>query len=232
MLASTPFQVEDSLQNNPKIVEFDKSIIQSYQENDDYNYFKTIEEESAWQKFKNWLNLQWNKFLEWLLSDISEGQFWNYLALILKILLILGIVVLIAWLFNKYYISNPKPSPANQNKIHLSEEERLIQEKDLSVLIEEAETQENYRLATRYWFLNILKNLKEQGLIEYQFQKTNADYKSEIIPQNIKTEFSYLSRFYEFVWYGDFELQPAEFKKAKSRYKQLTNNIQNTKANG
>ena len=232
MLSSTLFQVKDSLQSGPEVVEFDKSIIESYQENEDYNYFKTTEEESAWQKFKNWLNLQWNKFLDWLLSDISEGLFWNYLALVLKILFILGIVVLIAWLFNKYYISTPKSSPVNKNKIHLSEEERLIQEKDLSVLIEEAEAKKNYRLASRYWFLNILKQLKDQGLIEYQFQKTNADYKSEISIQNIKIEFSYLSRFYEFVWYGDFELKPTEFEAARNRFEQLLTNIQNTKGNG
>jgi len=232
MLSSTILEVKDSLQSNPEVIEFDKSIIQSYQENEDYNYFKTIEEESAWQKFKNWLNLQWNKFLEWLLSDISEGLFWNYIALVLKILFILGIIVLIAWLFNKYYISSPKPVPGNENKIHLSEEERLIQEKDLRVLIEEAEAEENYRLASRYWFLNTLKHLKDQALIEYQFQKTNADYKSEISIQNIKIEFSYLSRFYEFVWYGDFELTPAEFGSAKNRFERLITNIQNTKSNG
>lgn len=232
MWATSELQPSDSLEIRPKLVEFDKSIVESYQANDDYNYFKTIQEESAWEKFWNWVNLQWNKFLDWLFSGVSEGNFWNYLALILKILLIIGLVVLIIWLFNKYYVVNQKSPPADQSEINLSEDELLIQKKDLSTLIEEAESEGNFRLASRYLFLNILKQLKDHNFIEYQFQKTNADYKSEITQQNIKSDFTYASRFYEFVWYGDFKLEITDFKIAKTRFEKLINNIQTTRADG
>lgn len=232
MWATSELQPSDSLEIRPKLVEFDKSIVESYQANDDYNYFKTIQEESAWEKFWNWVNLQWNKFLDWLFSGVSEGNFWNYLALILKILLIIGLVVLIIWLFNKYYVVNQKSPPADQSEINLSEDELLIQKKDLSTLIEEAESEGNYRLASRYLFLNILKHLKDHNFIEYQFQKTNADYKSEITQQDIKSDFTYASRFYEFVWYGDFKLEITDFKIAKTRFEKLINNIQTTRADG
>ncbi len=222
----------DSLESSPVVVDFDESIIRAYQEDESYNYFKTIDEESAWQKLKNWVNLQWNTFLEWLFSDLPGGKFWNYLATILKVLFILGVVVLIAWLFNKYYISSPKAAPEDQSEIQLSEEERLIRQKDLTTLIEEAENREDYRLASRYWFLNLLKHLKDQQLIEYQFQKTNADYKAEILNDDIQAEFTYLSRFYEFVWYGDFELKPSDYMQAKNRFKELRSLILNTSANG
>lgn len=232
MWATSELQPSDSLEIRPKLVEFDKSIVESYQANDDYNYFKTFQEESAWEKFWNWVNLQWNKFLDWLFSGVTEGNFWNYLALILKILLIIGLVVLIIWLFNKYYVVNQKSPPADQSEINLSEDELLIQKKDLSTLIEEAESEGNFRLASRYLFLNILKQLKDHNFIEYQFQKTNADYKSEITQQNIKSDFTYASRFYEFVWYGDFKLEITDFKIAKTRFEKLINNIQTTRADG
>ena len=232
MWASTNFQIKDSLENRPAVVEFEDSVIESYQQNEDYNYFKNLEEESAWTKFKKWLNLQWNKFMDWLFSGISEGDFWNYLALILKIVSIVGLALSIIWLFNRYYNLNQKLPPPDQSGINLSEDERLIQQKDLSVLIEEAEAKGNYRLASRYLFLNILKHLKDNHFIEYQFQKTNADYKSEITHQDIKSNFSYASRFYEFVWYGNFKLEVDDFKTAKTRFENLIINIQNTKANG
>lgn len=232
MWSTTPLQASDSLESRPEIVEFDDSILKPYQQNEDYSYFKTVEEDSAWEKFKRWLNLQWNKFIDWLFSGISKGNFWNYLALILKIALILGLGLLIIWLFNKYYNLNQKKPPADQSDINLSEDERLIQQKDLSILIEEAEAKGNYRLASRYLFLNILKHLKDHNFIEYQFQKTNADYKSEINDPNIKSDFAYAARFYEFVWYGDFRLETSEFNKAKTRFESLVNTLQNTKANG
>lgn len=232
MWATTNLQPSDSLQSRPEIVEFDKTIIESYQQNEDYNYFKYKEQETLWDKFINWLNLQWNSFLEWLLSGVSEGNFWNYLALILRILFIVGLGILIVWLFNKYYVAKPKSPPADKSDINLSEDERLIQQKDLSILIAEAEAKANYRLASRYLFLNILKHLKDYNFIEYQFQKTNSDYKSEISQESIKSGFAYASRFYEFVWYGDFKLESSEFSLAKTRFETLISNIKTTKANG
>ena len=98
--------------------------------------------------------------------------------------------------------------------------------------MKEAEKAKNYRLATRYLFLNILKHLKEHHLISYQFQKTNADYKSELTNEDIKVEFTYTSRFYEFVWYGDFTLGKDEFLEAKTRFETFIHNIQNAKADG
>ncbi|MBZ9778768.1 hypothetical protein LB452_07515 [Psychroflexus sp. CAK8W] len=234
MMATPQLQASDSdsLEKRPEVIEFDESIIDSYKSNEDYNYFKTAEQESALEKFQNWLNLQWNKFLDWIFSGISEGNFWNYLALVLKILLILGLLVLIVWLFNKYYSQNRKNAPEDKSEINLSEDERLIQKKDLSTLIKEAESDDDFRLASRYLFLNILKRLKENNIIEYQFQKTNADYKSEISDEDIKSDFTYASRFYEFVWYGDFELNSTEYNKAKDRFEDLITTIQKTKVHG
>lgn len=227
MSAYHTIQEKDDLESRPEIIEFDKSIIESYQENDDYNYFKNSEENSAWEKFTRWLNLQWNKFIDWLFSGISEGDFWNYLALVLKILLILGLIVLIVWLFNKYYVNSPKKQTEDKSEINLSEDERLIQQKDLPTLIQEAESKENYRLATRFLFLNLLRYLKEHHIIEYQFEKTNADYKSEISKQEIKSDFSRAARLYEFVWYGDFKLEAENYEKAKTRIQALITLIQN-----
>ncbi|SDG83687.1 hypothetical protein [Psychroflexus sediminis] len=230
--ASPYFQSGDSIESRREVIEFDESLIEAYQADEAYNYFKNVREESAWEKFKHWLSLQWNRFLEWLLSGISEGNFWNYMALVLKILLILGLGLLIAWLFNKYYVVSQKSPPADQSELNLSEDERLIQQKDLSTLIEEAESEGNYRLASRYLFLNILKHLKDYNFIEYQFQKTNTDYKSEITQQDIRSDFSYASRFYEFVWYGDFKLGVTDFKAAKMRFENLIRNIHNSKTHG
>ena len=230
--AAPQLQVSDSLENRPEVVEFDKSFIDSFQTNEDYNYFKDLQEDSAWEKIKRWLNLQWNKFLEWLFSGISDGNVWNYISLILKTLLIIGLLVLIIWLFNKYYVTRQKKAPENKSEINLSEDERLIQQKDLSTLIEEAEAQNNYRLASRYLFLNILKHLKNQNLIAYEFQKTNSDYRNEISPEEIKSVFVYASRFYEFVWYGDFQLDATAYQKAKTRLQALISTIQNSRTYG
>ena len=214
-----------------KPVEFDTSIIKPYQSDSDYYYFKAEAEPDLWQKFKRWLNLQWNKFLDWLLSGIESGGVWEYIALILKIIVIIGIALLIIWLFNKYYTTRPKAPNKNQSQVNLSEEEELLIQKDLSTLAYEAEKDNNYRLASRYWFLNLLKHLKEKHFIDYQFQKTNTDYKNELRETRLKTDFTYASRFYEFVWYGDFKLDLDEFESAKLKFENIINYIKTLKSN-
>jgi hypothetical protein len=116
--------------------------------------------------------------------------------------------------------------------VNLSEEEELIEEKNLFVLAQEAEMSKNYRLASRYWFLNILKHLKDKGFIDYQFQKTNTDYKSELKEKQLKIDFTYASKFYEFVWYGDFQLDLGEFESAKLKFERIIHQIKTLKANG
>lgn len=232
VLALPLLQPNDSLAVHPKVVEFDKSILESYQTNENYTYFKTLENNSAWDKFKNWLNLQWNEFIDWLLSGISEGTIWNYIALISKILLLSGLVVLIIWLFSRYYHIKSQPSASQPSQIHLSEEEELIKQNDLSTLIKEAEEAGNYRLASRYWFLNILKHLKDYHCISYQFQKTNADYQSELKQLDLKSGFTSVSQFYEYVWYGDFTLEETKFLEAKTQFEKLIQTIKNNKTDG
>ena len=217
---------------SPKVVEFDKSIIESYQADENFNYFKNLQEESAWNKFKRWLSLQYQKFMDWVFSGISEGNFWNYLAFVLKLLLILGLILLVAWLFSRYYIKGLKPNSKLEPDIDMSNEERLIQKKDLTALIKDAEAEENYRLATRYLFLNTLKYLKDYGFIDYQYEKTNADYQFELQTSPLKAQFEFTSRFYEFVWYGDFNLNSKEFQTAKTRFENMILEIQNTQPNG
>ena len=62
-----------------------------------------------------------------------------------------------------------------------------------AALISEAESNNNYRLAIRYYYLWLLKGLSEKEIIDYDPEKTNSDYQYEIKTPEISEQFAYTS---------------------------------------
>lgn len=201
-------------------VEFDDELIKEFQNDSDYEYYKSAET-SPVQDFMDWLNMQFTKFLEWLFGDFGGASFWRYLGLILKIVSILGLVVLVVWLFNRYNPGQKLTRNSDTPNVDLTEEEELIYRKNLQELIQDAVQNQNYRLAIRYYYLLVLKNLKNRKLVDYQFQKTNTEYIQELQNQSFSKEFEAITRYYDFIWYGDFQLNESVFNKIKLQFEQL-----------
>jgi hypothetical protein len=94
-------------------------------------------------------------------------------------------------------------------------------------LIKEAINQKNYRLAIRYYYLLSLKHLTESDSIAWQPQKTNEDYISEIETDHIKTDFKNITRIYDYVWYGEFNVDVLKFEALKLPFEDLNKTITN-----
>lgn len=97
-------------------------------------------------------------------------------------------------------------------------EEDDIHEIDLETLLQEAIATENYRLAIRYYYLIVLKELSAKKLIKYHKEKTNTVYKFELEKGQTRDNFAYLSYVYTYVWYGEFTINKDDFKKAASKF--------------
>jgi len=82
-------------------------------------------------------------------------------------------------------------------------------------------------LAIRFYYLNIIKQLEDNELIIWEQQKTNEDYIQEISKENIKASFKDLTRLYDFVWYGNFEIDESKFVKVAANFEATTNLIKN-----
>lgn len=84
--------------------------------------------------------------------------------------------------------------------------------------IEKAVTADNYRLAIRLMFLRLLRNLSNKNLIHYRAGKTNFDYLSQLFPTGYYNDFFRLTRHYEFVWYGKFDVSQEAFGAIKNDF--------------
>ncbi len=69
----------------------------------------------------------------------------------------------------------------------------------------------DYRMAIRYRFLHVLKNINEKELIKWAFEKTNRDYLREFKGHPLFNEFRQLVNTYEMVWYGNTQIDKISF---------------------
>ncbi|GGG47476.1 hypothetical protein [Bizionia arctica] len=104
-------------------------------------------------------------------------------------------------------------------------EDEDIHEADFNKLLENAITHADYRLATRYYYLSLLKKLSDKKSIAYHKDKTNTDYLFEIENKDIRSQFSQVSHIYSYVWYGEFPIDSLKFQTVEKKYKTLFNSI-------
>lgn len=100
-----------------------------------------------------------------------------------------------------------------------------IQHADIKTLIANAEKTNDYRLAIRYYYLLVLKQLTLKNFIKYEDDKTNADYMNAIASQKFSKGFAYTSYIYNYTWYGEFALNVEQYQLAKGSFVQLIKDV-------
>ncbi|WP_159023336.1 DUF4129 domain-containing protein [Formosa sp. L2A11] len=104
-------------------------------------------------------------------------------------------------------------------------EDENIHDTDFSKLLEKAISDTDFRLATRYYYLSLLKKLSDKKTISYHKDKTNTEYVFEIENKEIRSQFSDVSHIYSYVWYGEFPIDSQTFKTVEKKYKSIFNSI-------
>jgi len=221
----------DSLQyytetSSPGEAGIERSNLDQYLNDRKYDYSQEPGSRSYWDRFRNWINYQLQRFFNWLFGEEKAGAYLATFFRILPYLLIAFIIFLIARFFLKVDKRSFADSVGNKNLVALSEEERIMQEEDIQALIAEALAAEDYRLAIRYQFILCLKLLKDREWIQWQPQKTNRDYVQELENPELKALFQQVVRAYDYIWYGEFPLNQAGYQKILQEYQQLQKRTQ------
>ena len=202
-------------------LDFSEETIERFKQDPDFNYTEATAEDNWWTKFKRYVRLQWNRFMDWLFGDYEAPLL---LAIFLDILpyLLLGLLlVFLLYLFAKINPGNYLFGTREKPEIHFDEEEKIIRTRDIKKLIEKAVAKENYRLAVRYHFLYVLQQLSRQELVIYDSAKTDEEYLQEIKDPGLKTQFKRVNRIYDFVWYGSFETTAESYPKIKKEFEKV-----------
>ncbi|MDF3078897.1 MAG: hypothetical protein K0S09_2786 [Sphingobacteriaceae bacterium] len=176
---------------------FSEKEINEYKTSKDFDYsYNDAPGASLWDRFWKWF---WHLF-DGVNSKAIPGGFWKYLFLILGLSGLVYIVLKLMGMDALQLLTGKSKS------IEIPYEESLenIHEISFDEEIERAVSNKNYRLAVRLLYLNCLKKLNDRGFINWQLDKTNAAYISEINHPDKQQQFKNLTLQFEYIWYGDF----------------------------
>lgn len=195
-----------------EVRELNASDQQKLLNNKDYKYDKIgPEPKSLWERLKEWF---WRKVAE--LLDTKGGT----LALnILKYILIVAAIVLIVFLLLKNDIRALFYGKSASVPIDFKEFDEDIHKINFNELIASALSEKDFRRAVRLHFLKLLKELTDKNLISWKIDKTNNDYLMELANSKYTSHFKELAISYEYIWYGDFQLDETNFKITLEKFK-------------
>lgn len=218
-----PREITDTLNRDydNRIIEvpdLDENLREQYNSND-FNY-KDDSNEGG-----NFVSRIINGFFNWLgdTFGVEVSPFWS---IFLKVLIYIVMAAVGIYFLVRLLAKESPQSLLGKNKrvvATVNMEETHIEEIDLAQLINENIASGNYRNAIRYLYLDSLKNLSSTDKIEWDFQKTNSDYYRELKDPILKKLFKKVSYLYDYVWYGEFDLNETSFNDARSHFESLKN---------
>jgi hypothetical protein len=173
--------------------------------------------ESLWERFLIWLG----QFFESLFKAAVTTN-WGKVLLYLAGVAVLIIVIMMLLKVNAFKILY-SGSGANTFRANVLDEN--IHEMDFDKLIEEAIGRKDYRGGVRLVFLYALKMLSDKNLINWDQGKTNHDYLDELKTVDLKPGFNDLNYYFEYAWYGNFNITPETFSHVQEIFKTWRNNI-------
>lgn len=204
---------------------FQKYFKKKYTDSEFVYEYKTPEK-NAWDRFKEWLA----DFFRNLFNFSTNETSMNFVSILLKVLAVL-IVVSVIYLIAKALINKEGQwifgKDSNRKTIHYSEIEKNIHLLDFKKLIEESLEKGDKRLCIRYYYLWLLKVMAQNHYIEWDIEKTNSDYIYEIQNPSYKQEFTYLSYLYNYIWYGEFEIDDKMFEGSQISFKKSIKKFSN-----
>ncbi|MBT8244878.1 MAG: DUF4129 domain-containing protein [Winogradskyella sp.] len=217
-----PDYYDDSTLEKKTISEND---LESYKNDDDFDYTEVKKAEGAFDKFVRWLRNLLRKFWEAIFGVGTAGGFLYFVFRILPYILLGVLIYLLVRFFLKVNSNSITTKSQAKGKVFYSKEEQIIKNEDIDALIEQAINQKKHRLAIRYYYLLALKKLTEANKIKWEAQKTNEDYIEELNQSHLKVDFENITRIYDYVWYGEFTVDAFKFENLKLPFISLNKTI-------
>lgn len=145
---------------------------------------------------------------------------------VVKVIFIALLIALLGFLVYKL-MGNRWPW---QQPARLKEDEQATPEEELNVdelqqKIRESIDQQKFRMAIRYSYLFTLRRMDEKGWIHLDARSTNHHYVMQMKDHDPQGTFAYLTNVYDYVWYGEFELNKEQFALVYKDFQNFLNNF-------
>ena len=199
-------------------ISIDTDKLKDIQQDEDYQYKPQDIKKNFLEKIADWISAKWDELMEWVFGEKKGSKFVNLLIKYLPYLLLaIGILIIIRLLY-RYDVFKRRAAQQNPPDIQLADDEKIVKSSNISELIKNAKAQNDHRMAVRYLYLNLLRQLDAREYIRFKKDKTNDDYIAEFKHQPLIPEFENLTYYYDFIWYGQYPIDEAFFSQIEQKF--------------
>jgi Domain of unknown function (DUF4129) len=160
----------------------------------------------------------WDRFWYWvgeMIQKASASKFWSgFFKLLLWGFCIFAFVYTVLKFRGMEGIGLFSSNKNNDALEYLVTEEDIYGI-DFPGAIQAAIEQKSFRPAIRLLYLQTLRKLSDAELIRWKMNKTNDIYVSELFNTVYYKDFAYLTRAYDYAWYGELPVHEEQFKEVQ-----------------
>ena len=140
----------------------------------------------------------------------------SVLMYVLLALFLIFVIYRIIVVNNLYFISSKKKLIHDDDG---SEED--ITDENIDEKIRSAAGAADYRTAIRYSYIKGLRLLNDKGWIRLHAQATNHDYMYQVSKYPVAGDFNFLTRVYDYVWYGEFAVNNEQYARLQTDFQKF-----------
>jgi hypothetical protein len=191
----------------------------------DFEYEPKSKAKSAWERFKENIAERIKKMLDFKTTENAKSFVTAFFRILLILIICIAVFLIVkailskegGWFFDKNSGKKLVAYDAIEKNIHAI---------NFKEIIETAIKSGDKRAAIRYYYLWLLKKMSDSKIILWDIEKTNSDYLYEIKNETLREKFTYLSYLYNYVWYGDFEIDQITFEKTTQNFAETIHSLQ------
>lgn len=214
LIAQTRLQKDTS-----KIIvrHFNYNNLQKYRKDKDFQYMQLSEPpKSIWERFWSWV---WQQAIDIMRTRNGKTIVWTILFLAAAAAIVFFITKVMG--MNKEGLFGRSGGRGLQYS--LAEED--IHAISFDKAIRDAADNNNFRLAIRLLYLQSLKQLSDKGYIEWQKDKTNNEYITEVTGKPWQALFKKLTGNFEYTWYGERNVSNESYQHIYNQFQQFNNQL-------
>lgn len=191
------------------------SNLNSYKNDDAFNYTEErASGNSIWSRF-------WRRIAKGI-DAVFENKGWSRFFEVLVWILVIGAIVYAV----VKYVGMDSVKLFSGNKKAAADLDYLVAQEDIYAIdfvpaIQQAIAQKDFRLAIRLLYLQTLRGLADRDLIHWKVNKTNDVYLRELYGNALHNDFAFLTRGYDYAWYGEFPVTEDQFREIHHRFVQV-----------
>ena len=196
---------------------FKKETLNALKQDKTFQY-KQLQEPpvSLWDRFWNWF---WWKVGQILRTREGKTTMWTLFT-------IFGVAMIVFFVMKVTGMNKDGLFGRNsQGGLRYTTGSEDIHQISFDEAIDHAIADGNYRLATRYLYLQVLKKLSDKGFIQWQLNKTNTDYLLEVAAKPWHQVFRMLTYNFEYTWYGEIPVSHDSFQELRNQFQQFNNQL-------